>query len=194
MTERMRNDIAKSAAVIEKARRLETRLTRDALLAHAQSDHSCGPGTPHAIVLQDRASVASFANGGDNHLVGLAFEDFPIGTRLVSPRYPITADAIIDPINAACHSLNIRMFLFTDPTLLNAVIAAKRRGVHIRVMLNPVRRDGTSDNDVARKAKDDINRARRSAVLIAFVAGVAALLGAAVAWVAACAGGRDRRT
>jgi hypothetical protein len=47
-------------------------------------------------------------------------------------------------------------------------------------------------NDVARKAKDDINRARRSAVLIAFVAGVAALLGAAVAWVAACAGGRDR--
>jgi cardiolipin synthase A/B len=46
-----------------------------------------------------------------------------------------TADAIIDPINAACHSLNIRMFLFTDPTLLNAVIAAKRRGVHVRVML-----------------------------------------------------------
>jgi cardiolipin synthase A/B len=63
-----------------------------------------------------------------------------------------TADAIIDPINAACHSLNIRMFLFTDPTLLNAVIAAKRRGVHVRIMLNPARRDGTSDNDVARKA------------------------------------------
>ena len=63
-----------------------------------------------------------------------------------------TADAIIDPINAACHGLNIRMFLFTDPTLLNAVIAAKRRGVHVRVMLNPARRDGTSDNDVTRKA------------------------------------------
>jgi cardiolipin synthase len=63
-----------------------------------------------------------------------------------------SADAIIDPINAACHSLNIRMFLFTDPPLLNAVIAAKRRGVHVRVMLNPVRRDGTSDNDGARKA------------------------------------------
>ena len=63
-----------------------------------------------------------------------------------------TADAIIDPINAACHSLNIRMFLFTDPTLLDAVIAAKRRGVHVRVMLNPARRDGTSDNDVTRKA------------------------------------------
>jgi hypothetical protein len=47
-------------------------------------------------------------------------------------------------------------------------------------------------NDVASKARDDINRARRSAVLIAFAAGVATLLGAAVAWVAACAGGRDR--
>jgi hypothetical protein len=47
-------------------------------------------------------------------------------------------------------------------------------------------------NDVAGRAKDDINRARRSAVLIAFAIGVAALLGAAVAWGAAGAGGRDR--
>jgi hypothetical protein len=47
-------------------------------------------------------------------------------------------------------------------------------------------------NDVASRARDDINRARRTAVLIAFGAGVAALLGAAVAWAAACAGGRDR--
>jgi cardiolipin synthase A/B len=63
-----------------------------------------------------------------------------------------TADAIIDPINAARDSLNIRMFLFTDPTLLDAVIAASQRGVRVRVMLNPARRDGTSDNDTARKA------------------------------------------
>jgi cardiolipin synthase A/B len=61
-----------------------------------------------------------------------------------------TADAIIDPIKAAQHTLNIRMFLFTDRSLLNAVIAARFRGVHVRVMLNPVRRDGTSDNEVAR--------------------------------------------
>jgi hypothetical protein len=47
-------------------------------------------------------------------------------------------------------------------------------------------------NDVASRAKDDINRARRSAVLISFAIGVAALFGAAVAWAAACAGGRDR--
>ena len=48
-----------------------------------------------------------------------------------------TAKSILDPIDAALHSLNIRMFLFTDPTLLSAVIAAKRRGVNVRVMLKP---------------------------------------------------------
>ena len=62
-----------------------------------------------------------------------------------------TASAIIDPIDEARHTLNVRMFLFTDPSLLDAVIAAKRRGVHVRVMLNPARRDGSSDNDAARK-------------------------------------------
>jgi phosphatidylserine/phosphatidylglycerophosphate/cardiolipin synthase-like enzyme len=62
-----------------------------------------------------------------------------------------TADAIIDPINAARHTLNIRMFLFTDRSLLNAVIAARHRGVRVRVMLNPARRDGTSDNRIARE-------------------------------------------
>jgi cardiolipin synthase A/B len=63
-----------------------------------------------------------------------------------------TAQAILDPINSAAHSLNIRMFLFTDKSLLAAVIAAQRRGVRVRVMLNPARRDGTSDNEVTRKA------------------------------------------
>lgn len=38
------------------------------------------------------------------------------------------------------------------------------------------------------RAKENINRARRSAVLLAFMAGAAALLGAAAAWFAACAG------
>lgn len=62
-----------------------------------------------------------------------------------------TAKSIIEPINAAKHALNIRMFLFTDPTMLHAVIAAKHRGVHVRVMLNPARRDGKSENEKARK-------------------------------------------
>ncbi|WP_398483544.1 phospholipase D-like domain-containing protein [Tardiphaga sp.] len=58
-----------------------------------------------------------------------------------------TAQAIVEPLRAARRSINIRMFLFTDPTLLDEVIAAKKRGVHVRVMLNPARRSGESEND-----------------------------------------------
>jgi predicted transcriptional regulator len=47
-------------------------------------------------------------------------------------------------------------------------------------------------DDVAARARDDISRARRSAVILAFFAGSAAIVGAAVAWFAACAGGRVR--
>jgi cardiolipin synthase len=58
-----------------------------------------------------------------------------------------TAQPILDALGAAKKSLQIRMFLFTDPALINAVIAAKRRGVKVRVMLNPARRGGESEND-----------------------------------------------
>jgi len=63
-----------------------------------------------------------------------------------------TISAILEPVNAAKRSLNIRMFLFTEPTLLYAVIAAHKRGVKVRVMLNPARRNGKSENEKARKA------------------------------------------
>ena len=63
-----------------------------------------------------------------------------------------TAKPIIDAIDAAAHTLNVRMFLFTDPSLLDAVIAAKRRGVHVRVMLNPARRSGQPENEATREA------------------------------------------
>ena len=42
------------------------------------------------------------------------------------------------------------MFVFSDPVLLNAVIAAQQRGVEVRVMLNPARRTGESENEEAR--------------------------------------------
>jgi hypothetical protein len=50
--------------------------------------------------------------------------------------------------------------------------------------------------EVIARAKENLDRARRSAVVLAFMTGAAALLGAAVAWFAACAGGehRDGRT
>ena len=63
-----------------------------------------------------------------------------------------TRDAILAPINEATRALNIRMFLFTDPILLGAVIAAQQRGVQVRVMLNPARRDGSSENEETRQA------------------------------------------
>ncbi len=50
----------------------------------------------------------------------------------------------------------------------------------------------TCVDEVAARAKENISRARRSAVILVFTAGAAALLGAAAAWFAACAGGRVR--
>jgi cardiolipin synthase len=61
-----------------------------------------------------------------------------------------TAQPILDAINHAKQSLLIKMFVFTDPSLLQAVIAAHRRGVRVRVMLNPQRRNGVSENDESR--------------------------------------------
>jgi phosphatidylserine/phosphatidylglycerophosphate/cardiolipin synthase-like enzyme len=43
------------------------------------------------------------------------------------------------------------MFVFSDPALTEAVIAARRRGVKARVMLNPARRSGEEENEKTRK-------------------------------------------
>ncbi|MGA8673955.1 MAG: phospholipase D-like domain-containing protein [Candidatus Acidiferrales bacterium] len=59
--------------------------------------------------------------------------------------------AFLDSIAAARESLRIKMFLFSDPSLLKAVIGAHKRGVKVRVMLNPIRRDGTGENIGTRK-------------------------------------------
>ncbi len=66
-----------------------------------------------------------------------------------------TAKPIVDAIDGAKETLNIRMFLFTDPALLGAVIAAKKRGVEVQVMLNPARRSGETENEASRKALTD---------------------------------------
>ena len=59
---------------------------------------------------------------------------------------------ILDAINAAKKSLRIKMFVFSDPALLEAVIAAHERGVKVWVMLNTARRTGEDDNKFVRKA------------------------------------------
>lgn len=53
---------------------------------------------------------------------------------------------VVNAIEGAQRSLDIKMFLFTEPRLVEAVIAAHRRGVKARVMLNPSRRSGESEN------------------------------------------------
>jgi hypothetical protein len=45
---------------------------------------------------------------------------------------------------------------------------------------------------VVAQARDNIRKARRTGVILAFMTGAAALLGAAIAWFAACAGGQHR--
>ena len=48
-----------------------------------------------------------------------------------------TKKPIVDAIDAAKSSIKIKMFVFSDPDLINAVIAAKKRGINVQVMLNP---------------------------------------------------------
>jgi len=62
-----------------------------------------------------------------------------------------SARPILDAINHSSKSLRIKMFVFSDPAILQAVIAAQKRGVAVRVMLNPARRSGESENEQTRK-------------------------------------------
>lgn len=59
---------------------------------------------------------------------------------------------IVSAIAAASKTIRIKMFVFSDARLLRAVIAARTRGVNVRVLLNPARRNGEHDNDQSRKA------------------------------------------
>ena len=62
-----------------------------------------------------------------------------------------SAAPILDAINYASKSIRVKMFTFSDPSLLHAVIAAHRRGVKVRIMLNPARRSGEEVNEATRK-------------------------------------------
>ena len=66
-----------------------------------------------------------------------------------------TVEEIINAIKTAEKSILIKMFLFSDPDLINAVIAAKDRGVKVKVMLNPARRNGEEENEDTRKLLED---------------------------------------
>lgn len=66
-----------------------------------------------------------------------------------------TVKLIIDTIEMAKESIRIKMFLFSDPNLISAVIAAHNRGVKVKVMLNPARRNGEEENEDTRKILED---------------------------------------
>src|ERR1035441_8115299 len=63
----------------------------------------------------------------------------------------VCSSDLLDAINNAARSLRIKMFVFSDPSLLQATIAAHQRGVKVRIMLNPARRSGEAENEDSRK-------------------------------------------
>ena len=62
-----------------------------------------------------------------------------------------SAKPILDAIESARRSLRIKMFVFSDPSLIGAVVAARQRGIKVQVMLNPARRSGEEDNEASRR-------------------------------------------
>ena len=62
-----------------------------------------------------------------------------------------TGKPIVDAVNAATKSLRIKMFLFSDPGLIQAVLDAHHRKVQVRIMLNPARRSGEQENEETRR-------------------------------------------
>ena len=66
-----------------------------------------------------------------------------------------SAEPLLSAIAGAKGSIRLKMFLFSEPTLLEAMLAAHRRGVKVQVMLNPERRDGKKENALARKLLGD---------------------------------------
>jgi len=74
------------------------------------------------------------------------FQD-AVHNLIVQPDDGITP--ILKTLEGAKKSLDIKMFQFTDHVLIEAVIAAHKRGLKVRVMLNPSRFTGEHDNDEA---------------------------------------------
>jgi cardiolipin synthase len=54
---------------------------------------------------------------------------------------------VVEMVDSARRAILIKMFTFTSPALIAAVIDAHRRGVQVQVMLNPTRSSGTRAND-----------------------------------------------
>jgi cardiolipin synthase A/B len=62
-----------------------------------------------------------------------------------------SAKPIVDAIEEAKDSLRIKMFVLSDPQLMRALVSAHRRGIQVKIMLNPERRSGKKENAESRK-------------------------------------------
>ena len=138
-----------------------------------------------AVQLGSRATTSSSttapnASAGENLL---AFDL----DRLFRSDAPAEANIAYDRAQAA------RILLTANS---HAGMAAQDHDYLVRLVS---RRTGLSAADAGRRvdeivavSKDNVARARRSAVIVAFMAAAAAMIGAAIAWTAAVAGGRHR--
>jgi cardiolipin synthase len=61
-------------------------------------------------------------------------------------------EPVLEAINSAAKSLRVKMFSLSDPRVLHALIHAHRRKVKARVLLNPARHSGETQNRAARQA------------------------------------------
>src|ERR1700750_1936360 len=66
-----------------------------------------------------------------------------------------TSAPFLAAIAGARKSLRIKMFLFSDAALLAAVVDARKRGIDVRVMLNPARGGGEEESAATRKALNE---------------------------------------
>jgi hypothetical protein len=123
---------------------------------------------------------ASTSVGGEN-LIAYDLDRLFRGDRPPAESYEqMRAEAGRILLTAAGH----RGVVADDRAYLVRLVAA-------RTGLAPADAERRVDEVIAR-ARDNIRRARRSAVILGFMAGAAALLGAAAAWFAAGMGGRHR--
>ena len=74
----------------------------------------------------------------------------------MSHRLLVMPDDTVEPVLAAIRdarkTIRVKMFLFSHRRLIAELIEARKRGVQVRVMLNPARRSGKSENQPAHSA------------------------------------------
>ncbi len=67
-----------------------------------------------------------------------------------------SSQPILDAILGAAQSIRVKMFVFSDPALIESLVAAHKRGVKVRVMLNPERRSGEKENAESRRILTEV--------------------------------------